>query len=126
MPFRFLETEMTLAHAQHKLGLRPLELCPDLIEQRIICAYIGLLFTPQGGECRASTVGWLGTREVRLTETIVDGLKIGTPPFAIEVYCHARSMVLDSYGCFELDDVELEAAVQLVLEAGRDVQNGLH
>jgi hypothetical protein len=65
-------------------------------------------------------------REVRLTETIVDGLTIGTPPFAIEVYCHARSMVLDSYGCLELDDVELEAAVQLVLEAGRDVPNGLH
>jgi hypothetical protein len=37
---------MMLARPQQKPGLCALELCPDLIEQRIIYAYIGLLFTP--------------------------------------------------------------------------------
>jgi hypothetical protein len=117
---------MMLARAQQRLGLRTLDLCPDLIEQRIICAYIGLLFTPQIGRCRVTTVGWLGTCEVRLTETALDDAPAGTPPFWLEIYCHASGKTLDSCGCFEFDDVELETAVQLVMETGRDLRNIVH
>ncbi len=115
-----------LARAQQKLGLRALDLCPDLIEQRIICAYIGLLFTPQIGGCRVTTVGWLGTCEVRLTETAPDDAPAGTPPFWLEIYCHASGRILNSCGCFEFDDTELETAVQLVMETGRELRSVVH
>lgn len=103
-----------------------LELCPDAIEQRIICAYIGLLFSPQVGERRTTTVGWLGPREIRLTEIEPANTPAGTPPFWVEVYCHARRAVLDSCGCFEFDDAELDKIVTLVMDAGRDTREGLH
>jgi hypothetical protein len=117
---------MMLARVQQRLGLRTLELCPDLIEQRIICAYIALLFTPQAGGCRITTVGWLGTCEVRLTETAPDDAPAGTPPFWLEIYCHASGRTLDSCGCFEFDDAELETAVQLVMETGRELRSVVH
>ena len=72
---------MTLSVAQRVLAQPTLELCPEWIEQRVICAYIGLLFTPQVGERRATTVGWLGTREIRLTEIEPDNILADTPPF---------------------------------------------
>jgi hypothetical protein len=117
---------MMLARAQQKLGLRTLELCPDLIEQRIICAYIGLLFTPQTGGCRVTTVGWLGAREVRLTETTSHDAPAGTPPFWLEIYCHVSGRILDSCGCFEFDDDELESIVTLVMDVGCAAREGLH
>lgn len=43
-----------------------------MIEQRVICAYFGLLLTPQVGERRTTMVDWLGPREVRLTEVEPD------------------------------------------------------
>jgi hypothetical protein len=117
---------MMLARAQQRLGLCTLEICPDLIEQRIICAYIGLLFTPQTGGRRVTTVGWLGACEVRLTETTSHDAPAGTPPFWLEIYCHASGTILDSCGCFEFDDDELESIVTLVMDVRRDAREGFH
>lgn len=116
---------MMLTRAQQKLGQRTLELCPDLIELRIICAYIGLLFTPQIGPCRVTTVGWLGAREARLTDTTPHDAPAGTPPFRLEIYCHSSGRTLECC-CFEFDDAELASAVQLVIETGRIIREGLH
>jgi hypothetical protein len=71
-------------------------------------------------------VGWLGACEVSLTETAPHGTLAGTPPFWLETYCRASGRILDSCGCFEFDDAELEAAVQLVMETGRVFRNVVH
>ena len=112
--------------AKHILAQPALELCPDVIEQRVIRAYVGLLFRPPAGGSRTTTVGWVGPREIRLTETEPDCTLAGTPPFWVEVYCHVRGAVLDSCGCFEFDDDEFESIVTLVMDAGRDSREGPH
>jgi hypothetical protein len=117
---------MTFTSTRQQLGFQSLELCPDIIEQRIICAYIGLLFAIPVEGRRVATIGRVGVREIRLTETDSCEAPIGTPPFFVEVYCHAREAVLSIYGCYEFDDAELAAAVNLIMEAGREAYPAVH
>jgi hypothetical protein len=44
--------------AKHILAQPALELWPDAIEQRIIRAYVDLLFRPPAGGSRTTTGGW--------------------------------------------------------------------
>jgi hypothetical protein len=117
---------MTYDGSDRNPARRTLDLCPDLIEQRIIRAYVGLGFAPHIHGRRITTVGWLGPREVRLAEAAPNAADAGMPPIWVEVYCHHRGTVLDACGCFDFDDSELEAAVDLVMKAGRNVRHCIH
>ncbi len=94
--------------------------CRDRIEEQIIRGYVRLALAPdQTSGLRTITLSQFGALEIRLTE--VSGASEATPfpPFWIEIYSHASSCVIDSCGCFEFDEDELTAAVDLVFEAQR-------
>jgi hypothetical protein len=93
-------------------------LSTDEIEQRIIRAYIQLVFRPSGADgSRSVVVMRLGPLEVRLTELPPDSIASGIPPFWLEVFSVAGHGSIDSCRCFEFDEFELASAVNLVLEA---------
>lgn len=100
--------------------------CPDTIEQGIIRAYVQLVFAPRTDHRRSVTLGWLGAREVRLTEIEAGRVVPGTPPFWIEIFCHISRATIDSCGCYEFDDDEIQAAVELIMGVVRDRPNPIH
>ncbi len=109
---------MTSLHPEHFYDCVELEFCPDAIEQRLIRAYVQLVFAPRADDRRTVTLGWIGTYEVRLTELEPEAACVGFPPFWLEIYCHAMKATIDSCGCFEFDDCEIAVAVETVLRNG--------
>jgi len=102
----------------------PSDLCADWIEQRIIRAYIQLMFLagdPDGS--RTITVLRLGRLEVRLTERSTDTAAPGIPPFWLEVIPVAGRPSINGCGFYEFDETELAMAVDLVLEAAREADS---
>lgn len=96
------------------------DLCPDEVEQRIIRAYVQLLFAPDDLDGpRNVTVAQFGALEVRLSELPPVQKHPDVPQFWLEMYSHASFSTLDSYGCFDFDEAELAAAVEFVFEAER-------
>jgi hypothetical protein len=98
--------------------------CADEIEQRIIRAYVQLLFGADNADgSRSVTVTRLGLLEVRLTELPPAAVAPGMPPFWLEVFHPASQSPIECYGCFEFDETELASAVDLVLEAARQADS---
>lgn len=96
------------------------DLCAEEIEQRVIRAYVQLVFqAPDEGGLRTVTVARLQAVEVRLTELTHDDFDPKIPLFWLEVFSLPDLISIDSYGCFELDEAELASAVELVLEVVR-------
>lgn len=94
--------------------------CRDRIEEQIIRAYVRLALAPdQASGLRTITLAQFGALEIRLTEVPEQTDASRFPPFWIEIYSHASSRVVDSCGCFEFDEDELTAAVDLVVDARR-------
>jgi hypothetical protein len=92
--------------------------CRDSVEQKIIRAYVRLMFTPeQGNGCRTITILRVGSLEVRLSEHHQDYDLPTFPPLWVEVYSHASHSVIAFCGCYEFDEDELDAAVDLALSA---------
>jgi len=90
----------------------------DRIEEQIIRAYVRLALTPdQANGSRTISVVQFGALEVRLTERFPADPSSPAPPFWVEIYSHATGVVVESCGCFEFDEDELNAAVELILEA---------
>ncbi|WP_230532468.1 hypothetical protein [Microvirga roseola] len=93
-------------------------LCRDWIEGQIIRAYVRLVFAPdQDCGSRTITIMRSGNLEVRLTELPQDFDLPTFPPFWVEIHSHATGEVLNFCGCYEFDEDELGAAVELVLTA---------
>ncbi|PVE22697.1 hypothetical protein DC522_19940 [Microvirga sp. KLBC 81] len=104
----------------HTLSRLWLEPCPDEIEQRIIRAYVQLVFTASDAAgFRTIVVARFGSLDVRLTEIPCENEADGRPLFWLEIYSHATGATVDSCGCSEFDEPELAAAVELMLEAKR-------
>jgi hypothetical protein len=100
------------------------DLCADAIEQRIIRAYVQLVFGADNADgSRSVTVTRLGSLEVRLTELAPAAVAPGMPPFWLEVFPPASQSPIECYGCFEFDETELASAVDLVLEAARQADS---
>jgi hypothetical protein len=96
------------------------DLCPDEVEQRIIRAYVQLVFADDDlDESRNVTVAQFGALEVRLSELPRVQKHPNVPQFWLEMYSHASFSTLGSYGCFDFDEAELAAAVEFVFEARR-------
>jgi hypothetical protein len=92
------------------------EACRDRIEQRIIRAYVQLAVTDDTDCSRTVTLGRLCGLEVRLTEA-PRTQQPDLPPFWLEIHSLATGSITESFGCFEFDDNELEAALDFVWEA---------
>jgi hypothetical protein len=97
------------------------DLCADEIEQRIIRAYVRLVFQPvDTANARSVVVMRLGPLEVRLTELHRADITPGVPPFWIEVFDWPHQASIDSVGSYEFDEDELAAAVDMIVSAGHD------
>jgi hypothetical protein len=92
--------------------------CRDWVEQEIIRAYIRLIFAPlkQNGS-RTITILRVDTLEARVTELHQDYDLPTFPPLWVEIYSHASNSVIAFSGSYEFDEIELDAAVELVLSA---------
>ncbi len=99
------------------------DLCAEEIEQRIIRAYVGLVYQAVDAANRRSVVVMrLGTLEVHLTEIHPDDVTPGVPPFWIEVFDWPQQASIDSVGCYEFDEDELAAAVGMIVGAAQDAR----
>jgi hypothetical protein len=93
------------------------ELCVDEIEQRIIRAYIRLVFRAVDTDNSRPIVVRLGPLKVRLSETHPKYVASGLRPFWIEVFDGTSQVSIDSIGCHELDAAGLAAAVEMIVSA---------
>jgi hypothetical protein len=99
------------------------DLCADEIEQRIIRAYVQLVYQPVNKDnSRSVVVMRLGSLEVRLTELHPADTGQNLPPFWIEVFDWRPRASIDSVGCYEFDEDELAAAVEMIVSAARDTR----
>jgi len=102
----------------------PFGLGRDEIEHRIVQAYMRLVF--RAGKTRGSrtvSVTRSGLIEIEMTEMPPETLAPGMPLFMLEVFSVPSRSTVDSYGFFELDDTEVAAATEFVLEAAREAEN---
>jgi hypothetical protein len=99
------------------------DLCADEIKQRIIRSYVGLVYQAVDTANRRSVVVMrLGPLEVHLTEIHPEDTTPGVPPFWIEVFDWPQQASIDSVGCYEFDEDELVAAVEMVVSAAQDAR----
>jgi hypothetical protein len=87
----------------------------DRIEQQIIRAYVRLVTAANDGGARTVTFARLAGLECRLTETFMPEAP-DVPPFWLEIHSPTTGTTLDSLGCFEFDEDEMNAAVDFVWE----------
>jgi hypothetical protein len=100
------------------------DVCADEIEQRIIQAYVQLVFqAPDEDGLRTITVAQLQAIEVRLTELRQSKADPKIPPFWLEIFSLPDFASIDSYGCFDFDEAELATAVDLVVTVARNSSN---
>ncbi|GEO12921.1 hypothetical protein [Microvirga aerophila] len=99
------------------------DLCADEIEQRIIRSYVGLVYQAVDTANRRSVVVMrLGPLEVHLTEIHPEDTTPGVPPFWIEVFDWPQQASIDSVGCYEFDEDELVAAVEMIVSTAQDTR----
>jgi hypothetical protein len=106
------------------------DLCADEIEQRIIRAFVRLVFQAVDIDNSLPLVMRLGPVQVHLSEIHLEDTTLGVPPFWIEVFDGTGQGSIDSIGCHEFDEDELAAAVEMILsaaqEAGRRIIPPIH
>jgi hypothetical protein len=121
-----MEKIMSQFHATPGTARARAHACRDHIEQQIIRAYVRLACAPhQANGPRTLVVAQFGALEVRLTERPPSSDFPELPPFWVEIYSHASGSVTDSCGCYEFDEPELNAAIDLVSKA-QETQPPLH
>ena len=113
---------MAQQHARPLASAACPELCPDSLEQRIMCAYVQLATAlVRADGLRTVTLFRLDNLEVRLTEATPD-IMMGLPPLWLELRSPVSGAIIDSLGCYEFDEDELTAAVGFILEATQRVR----
>jgi hypothetical protein len=117
--------QFTNAAAQQACVDYPLssDLCADEIEQRIIRAYVQLVFQDVDADnSRSVVVMRLGSLAVRLTELRLSETSLAMPPFWIEAFNWPHQVPIDSIGSYEFDEDELAAAVEMIVNAAHEVE----
>jgi hypothetical protein len=113
-----MENEMSQLGAMRAGASSWEDACPGRIEEQIIRAYVQLAFMPNGANgSRAITLAQFGALEARLTEVPLAEPLSDIPSFWVEIYSYASGHTVDNCGCFEFDEDELAAAVELIIEA---------
>jgi hypothetical protein len=119
---------VSLTGDHHRISLTPTQLVPfslglDEIEHRIVQAYMGLVFPADDASgSRTVSVIQSGLLGVQMTEMPLEVLVPGMPLFMLEVFLLPSHATVDGYGFFDLDDTELAAAAEFVLEAARQAE----
>lgn len=99
------------------------DLCADEIEQRIMRAYVQLVFQAVDTDnLRTVVVTRLGPLEVCLTEMRLSDTNPGLPPFWIEVFNWPHQASIDSIGFHEFDEDETAAAVGMIVSAAHEAE----
>jgi hypothetical protein len=102
----------------------PFGLGRDEIEHRIVQAYMRLVFrASKASDARTVSITRSGLIEVEMTEMPPEVLAPGVPLFMLEVFSLPNHSSVDSYGFFDLDDAELAAAAEFILEAAREAES---
>ncbi|MGF9764292.1 hypothetical protein AAII07_55235 [Microvirga sp. 0TCS3.31] len=92
--------------------------CRDFVEQQIVRAYVRLMFTPEHGNgSRTVTIMRVANLGLRLTEHHQNYDLPTFPPLWVELYSPESNTVVAYCGCYEFDEDELHAAVELALSA---------
>jgi hypothetical protein len=96
----------------------------EWIERELVQAYIRLEVTaPDGYGYQTATAGPFGEIEVQLTELPRAHALSSIPPLWFEVFSRRDGATIDSYGCIELGEEELSAAVEMISNARQYSQN---
>ncbi len=111
-----MERMMSHSHAMRGNAAPRAATCRERIEEEIIRGYVRLACAPDYAGSRTIILGQFGALEVRLTENPHDEPP-SVPPFWLEIYSHACDSVVGKCGCYEFDETELNAAVDLVAAA---------
>ena len=115
--------QFTHAVAEHACIDYPLAsgLCADEVEQRLIRAFVHLVFqAADPARPRTVVVLRLGLLEVRLTELHQGERHPGLPRFWIEVFGWLNQTSIDSIGCSTFDEAEVAAAVAMIVNAAQE------
>ncbi|KLK89818.1 hypothetical protein AA309_29135 [Microvirga vignae] len=100
------------------------DLRAEEIEQRIIRAYIRLVFEAEKTiGFRTVTVTRLGPLEVRLTEMLENNSDPSMPSLWLEVSSLQHPSPIDGYGMSDFDDSEITAAAEFIIEAARSAES---
>jgi hypothetical protein len=92
----------------------------DQIGRRLMEAYIQLAVTaPSRAGIRSVMLKQFGRVEVHFTELPLEQPYSSIPPLWLEVVSDDDGTTIDGYGCFDLGEDELTAAVDLILDAKR-------
>jgi hypothetical protein len=99
------------------------DLCADEIEQRIVQAYVRLVFQDfDMDNSRSVVVMRIGSLAVRLTELRPAKIDPGLPPFWIEAFDLPSQASIDSTGNHEFAEDELAAAVEMIVSAAHEAE----
>ena len=97
------------------------DLCADEVEQRLIRAYVRLVFQPaEISEPRGVAVMRLGSVEVHLTEVHPAHTRSDLPPFWSEVMDASTDTSIDSLGFRDFDEDQLATAVEMIVNAAHE------
>jgi hypothetical protein len=115
--------QFTHAVAEHACIDSPLvsDLCADEVKQRIMRAYVHLVFRAEDtATARSFVMMRIGRLEVHLSDLRRADITAGVPPFLIEVVDWLHQASIDSIGSYEFSQGELAAAVEMIVSAARE------
>jgi hypothetical protein len=97
------------------------DLCANEIEQRIVRAYVQLVFQAvDAANPQTVVVMRLGSLEVRLAKLDPEEINRGLPSFWVEIFDWPHQASIDSIGFYEFEEDELAAAVEMIIGAAHD------
>jgi hypothetical protein len=115
--------QFTHAVAEHACIDSPLvsDFCADEVKQRIMRAFVQLVFRAEDTAAARSFVAMrIGRLEVHMTELRRADITLGVPPFWIEIVDWLHQAPIDSMGSYEFSQDELAAAVEMIVGAAQE------
>ncbi|WP_262270549.1 hypothetical protein [Microvirga yunnanensis] len=123
--FTPVTVQFTHAVAEHACIDSPLvsDLCADDVKQRIMRAYVHLVFRAEDtATARSFVMMRIGRLEVHLIELRRADITPDVPPFWIEVVDWLHQTSIDSIGSYEFSQSELAAAVEMIVGAAQETK----
>jgi hypothetical protein len=97
------------------------DLCADEVKQRIMRAFVQLVFRAEDtAAARSFVMMRIRGLEVHLTDLRRADITPGVPPFWIEVVDWLHQASIDSIGSYDFSQDELAAAVEMIVSAAQE------
>ena len=97
------------------------DLCADEVKQRIMRAFVQLVFRAEDtAAARSFVMMRIGRLEVHLTDLRRADITPGVPPFWIEVVDWLHQTSIDSIGSYEFSQDDLAAAVEVIVGSAQE------